>query len=123
MTDPDPDTKPPVAVGYQRTEVADLRSARERRGMRDLADRYGYLYARTVNPVGAEQPVAVLLAIIGELEAESVFVPSLEVFEAGAIPQELFEAVVDVNVVEPERTYSRRFSVGECDFGWSRGGE
>ncbi|WP_245568597.1 hypothetical protein [Nocardia concava] len=99
----------PTALGYLRTDVSGVSQQWDESEIRRLAARYGYDLAEIVvyDPASGRPPFARLKAQATRLDAEAVFVPSLEHFEEGEAPGSLVQRL-DVVTVHPESTYSRR---------------
>lgn len=99
----------PTALGYLRTDVSGVSQQWDESEIRRLAARYGYDLAEIVvyDPISDRPPFARLKAQATRLDAEAVFVPSLEHFEEGEAPGSLVQRM-DVVTVHPESTYSRR---------------
>ncbi|GAB0105261.1 hypothetical protein JMUB6875_42390 [Nocardia sp. JMUB6875] len=99
----------PTALGYLRTDVSGVSQQWDESEIRRLAARYGYDLAEIVpyDPASGRPPLARLKAQATRLDAEAVFVPSLEHFPDGEAPGSLVQRL-DVVTVHPESTYSRR---------------
>ncbi|GAB2539455.1 hypothetical protein [Nocardia heshunensis] len=99
----------PTALGYVRTDVSGVSQQWDETEIRRLAARYGYDFADMVlyDPASGRPPLARLKAQATRLNAEAVFVPSLEHFEEGEVPGALVQKL-DVVTVHPESTYARR---------------
>ncbi|WP_460723648.1 hypothetical protein [Nocardia heshunensis] len=98
----------PTALGYLRTDVSGVSQQWDESEIRRLAARYGYDLAEIVvyDPCSGRPPFARLKTQATRLDAEAVFVPSLEHFENGDVPSLLVRRL-DVVTVHPESTYSR----------------
>ncbi|GAB2546108.1 hypothetical protein [Nocardia heshunensis] len=99
----------PTALGYLRTDVSGVGQLWDESEIRRLAARYGYDLAEIVvyDPISGRPPFARLKAQATRLDAEAVFVPSLQHFENGEAPGSLVQRL-DVVTVHPESTYSPR---------------
>ncbi|MFI1914559.1 hypothetical protein [Nocardia sp. NPDC020380] len=99
----------PTALGYVNTAVSGISQQWDETEIRRLAQRYGYDLAEIVvyDPKSERPPLARLKAQATRLDAEAVFVPSLEHFEEGEAPGSLVQRL-DVVTVHPESAYSRR---------------
>ncbi|MEC3916901.1 hypothetical protein [Nocardia sp. CDC160] len=97
-----------TALGYLRTDVSGISQQWDESEIRRLATRYGYDFAGMViyDPNSGRPPLARLKAQATRLDAEAVFVPSLEHFE-GEAPGSLVQKL-DVVTIHPEETYARR---------------
>ncbi|MEV6773355.1 hypothetical protein AB0N05_32455 [Nocardia sp. NPDC051030] len=98
-----------TALGYLRTDVSGISQQWDETEIRRLATRYGYDFAGIViyDPNSGRPPLARLKAQATRLDAEAVFVPSLEHLEEGEAPGSLVQKL-DVVTVHPEETYARR---------------
>ncbi|MEV6770271.1 hypothetical protein AB0N05_16775 [Nocardia sp. NPDC051030] len=98
-----------TALGYLRTDVSGISQQWDESEIRRLATRYGYDFADMViyDPNSGRPPLARLKAQATRLDAEAVFVPSLEHFEEGEAPGSLVKKL-DVVTIHPEETYARR---------------
>ncbi|MEC3919746.1 hypothetical protein [Nocardia sp. CDC160] len=99
----------PTALEYLRTDVSGIGQQWDESEIRRLAQRYGYDFADmvTYDPNSGRPPLARLKAQATRLDAEAVFVPSLEHFEDGESPASLVQKL-DIVTVHPEETYARR---------------
>ncbi|MGW4246757.1 hypothetical protein, partial [Nocardia sp. NPDC004722] len=98
-----------TALGYVRTDISGVGQQWDETEIRRLAERYGYDFADMVlyDPSSGRPPLARLKAQATRLDAEAVFVPSLNHFEEGKVPASLVQKL-DVVTVHPESTYARR---------------
>ncbi|MBO0856016.1 MAG: hypothetical protein J2P18_19875 [Nocardia sp.] len=95
------------AIGYLRRDVSGVRQPWDEVQIRSLARRLGYNLCKIVTFTGELDDVAGRLGnIVERLDADVVFVPSVDHFDGGVVPWRLVE-VADVITVEPEYTYAR----------------